>query len=541
MDTVFTNLKQYKDIAEKKSYNYVHLEKAFDIVQKFIIDNKRILYGGTAIDLSLKLLNHEGIYQDDAIPDYDFMSPTFYEDSNNLAILLYKAGLPNVSAINAAHFNSRRVRVNFVTVADISYVPENIYVNVPTIKINSNSKNIKKYKGLTIVHPDFQRMDLHRAFNIPFSNPPQEVILHRLEKDQKRFKLINNMYSLGSIPNLKNIKNQDKNHDKNQIKLTINKEYYYNAVIGGILNYGLIFMFLKSLLSEKSIIAKIVNATGINDFIQEKMQQIIPVNINITKDEFELLLDSEFNKTQNNVQNQKFTIITDFYSNLISKIKKNIKIEPKYYNKFLDNLRPRTILFNNVNTSVNKYDIEIFDNNGELLPCYNLQKTINVIKKLIDDKNILNYEENNENISLAHTNHTLLYFLNKYFETKQEYFKHMYISLLNIIEVAEKIVLSIEDQNPELLQKIYKHLPFFLTSNTYGEHNWSVDYVVNIKDKKYFLQNVPATDRVVLRPPFGFYPEKEVDPIEFNVQDSELYKIDGLQVDKEFLPISLDI
>src|SRR5271168_4672680 len=125
--------KKYVDISEKRSIYYNDIDKAFKIVQDFIIENKRILYGGLCLDINLKMSGHEGIYAEDAIPDYDIMSPDFYSDSNLLAKLLYDAGLPNISSINASHFNSRRVRVNFITVCDISYVPPNIFDKVPRV------------------------------------------------------------------------------------------------------------------------------------------------------------------------------------------------------------------------------------------------------------------------------------------------------------------------------------------------------------------------------------------------------------------------
>ena len=176
--------KFFKDIVEKSTHNYQTILSALDIVQKFILEKKRILYGGMAIHFNLLNVGHSGIYEEGVIPDYDFMSPDFYNDSIELANILHDAGYKGISCINATHCTSRKVRIDFVPVADMTYIPKDVYNKLP----------YNTYKGMRIIHPDFQRADMHRAFNIPYNNPPMEVALHRLEKDQKRFNLLNETY-----------------------------------------------------------------------------------------------------------------------------------------------------------------------------------------------------------------------------------------------------------------------------------------------------------------------------------------------------------
>ena len=62
----------YKSFAKKHSEGYDDIEKALNVVKKFIQKKKLVLYGGLAIDLSLKHTGEKGIYSDDVIPDYDF-------------------------------------------------------------------------------------------------------------------------------------------------------------------------------------------------------------------------------------------------------------------------------------------------------------------------------------------------------------------------------------------------------------------------------------------------------------------------------------
>jgi hypothetical protein len=193
MDQVLANAKVFQSIAERRSASYAEVERALVIVQRFIRERHRVLYGGMAIDLNLKSKGHEGIYPAEAIPDYDIMSPDYYRDSVDLADLLHKAGSPNVTSISALHVTGRRVRVNFIPVCDLSYVPPAVYDAVPYVDIT----NLPEYRGLRVVHPDFQRIDMHHALSHPYENAPREVVLQRFGKDQKRFRLLDAMFPLG--------------------------------------------------------------------------------------------------------------------------------------------------------------------------------------------------------------------------------------------------------------------------------------------------------------------------------------------------------
>ena len=115
---------------------YPDLKRALDLVIKFIVDKKLILKGGQAIDYSLRLKKSK-LYEDNAVPDYDFLSSNHYQDAIELGNTLCKANLPNVSIINAMHPTTMRVRINFITVADITYCPKNILSKLKTLKYNN--------------------------------------------------------------------------------------------------------------------------------------------------------------------------------------------------------------------------------------------------------------------------------------------------------------------------------------------------------------------------------------------------------------------
>lgn len=183
--------KEMKTVVEKADFLYDELKSAMEIVYNFIKENNLILYGGMALDLALKERGHEGIYSDDALPDFDFFSANSYDNSNQLAMILYEKGYKHVTAINAMHATTRRTRVFFKEVADISYMPPVIFDKIDTLAILHG-----KYKGIRIIDPLYIRMDMLRFFIYPFENPPREPILSRTMKIIKRFKILDEFYPI---------------------------------------------------------------------------------------------------------------------------------------------------------------------------------------------------------------------------------------------------------------------------------------------------------------------------------------------------------
>lgn len=183
--------KIYETLLITRSDNYKYVKPALEYVGDFVKGKKRILYGGTAINMALKKAGAEGIYSDEDIPDYDFYSPESVEDSIELADILHEKSLPNISAINGMHQITRRVRTNFVNVADISYVPANIYDKIPTLE----------YEGFRICHPHYQMIDQHRSLSYPLENPPLEPVNFRMKKDITRYQKLVNEYPI-KVPNM---------------------------------------------------------------------------------------------------------------------------------------------------------------------------------------------------------------------------------------------------------------------------------------------------------------------------------------------------
>lgn len=191
-------------ILDSKLYEYIVFQhdpnremmlKALDIVKDFIVDNNLIITGGMSVDFALRLKG-EKLYDDFILPDYDFFSPEHHNHAYELGSILcsklkdHQGDAPNISVIDALHITTMRVRVNFVAVADITYLPIEVFNKLPTMEYPYQGKKMR------FRHPHLQMVDQHRALSMPYENAPREVILHRWEKDMKRFDLLYKHYPI---------------------------------------------------------------------------------------------------------------------------------------------------------------------------------------------------------------------------------------------------------------------------------------------------------------------------------------------------------
>ena len=203
---------EYEYLVFQKNIQKNNLVKALDIVKQYIIDKKLILTGGMAIDLALKKKGSQ-LYDENTIPDYDFYSFNFQNDAYEIGKLLCLSDLPNISVINATHITTMRVRVDFEAVADITYIPKNIYDKIPTIKNKD---------GILFEHPHYKMINMHKALSYPYANHPNDVILQRYEKDMKRFDMLYELYPF-----------DEANHNEKFKKVKIRKSILRDECLSG--------------------------------------------------------------------------------------------------------------------------------------------------------------------------------------------------------------------------------------------------------------------------------------------------------------------
>lgn len=146
------------------------------ILEEFIRRKKCICYGGTAINNLLP--KHAQFYNRDVeIPDYDFYTPYALDYAKELADIYYKAGFKEVEAKAGVHYGTFKVFVNFIPIADITYLNQNIFKSI--------SKDAIKIDNILYAPPDFLRMSMY----LELSRPSGDV--SRWEKVLKRLILLN--------------------------------------------------------------------------------------------------------------------------------------------------------------------------------------------------------------------------------------------------------------------------------------------------------------------------------------------------------------
>jgi len=182
------NKENYELACTRTDPYYEDWLRAIDVVKAFIREHKLIIYGGTAIDYALRLKG-DNIYSDEAnaIPDLDFYSPDNVGHAYILADKFYDMGFESARAITATHLTTMRVDIGRNHwVADISYMPQKVFDNMPYIM----------YDNMRVIDPLIQRGDVHSSLSFPYDNPPREVIFARWSKDIKRFNKLDDKYPI---------------------------------------------------------------------------------------------------------------------------------------------------------------------------------------------------------------------------------------------------------------------------------------------------------------------------------------------------------
>lgn len=166
-------------IQRKMQAQSQEINEIMDILEKFLIRKKRICYGGTAINNILP--KYDQFYNREIdIPDYDFFSPNALKDAKELADIYYSHGYNEVEAKSGMHVGTFKIYVNFISIADITYIDKAIY--------DSLYKESLTIAGIKYASPNFLRMSMY----LELSRPNGDV--SRWEKVLKRLTLLNKHY-----------------------------------------------------------------------------------------------------------------------------------------------------------------------------------------------------------------------------------------------------------------------------------------------------------------------------------------------------------
>ncbi len=197
-----------------------NIKELINILEYFIRNNKCLCYGGTAINNILP--EQDKFYNKNVeIPDYDFFSPNAVECAKKLADLFLKEGYTEIEAKSGIHTGTYKVYVNFIPLADITFLDNSLFNNLmkKSIKIN----------GISYCPPDYLRMSMYLELSRPMGD------VSRWEKVLKRLILLNKNYPLRGN-NCRNISFLRDYEDSKDIADDI-----YKVVRKSIINQGLIF------------------------------------------------------------------------------------------------------------------------------------------------------------------------------------------------------------------------------------------------------------------------------------------------------------
>jgi hypothetical protein len=147
------------------------------IVRDFVIEKKRKIYGGFALNKLIEAVAPEDkFYDDDNIKawDIDFYSPYPIEDAKEIADRLYAKGFKHIVAREAQHEETYKIFVETIDCADITYMPSKIY----------NKVSFREVNRLTLTAPHFMMIDYFRVLTDPMTS------YFRLEKTFVRLCLL---------------------------------------------------------------------------------------------------------------------------------------------------------------------------------------------------------------------------------------------------------------------------------------------------------------------------------------------------------------
>lgn len=154
-------------------------KRVLEVAKEFVRTHDRVVYGGFALNA---VVSHkapeDAFYDDEDAPDIEFYSTDPVKDASDFAAFLYRRGLRNVNVLEASHYETYSVSVDFWRMCDVSYMAPRVYAHLPSLIV----------EGIRCLHPRFAIIDFMRIINDPTHS------YHILEKTADRLGLIMRHY-----------------------------------------------------------------------------------------------------------------------------------------------------------------------------------------------------------------------------------------------------------------------------------------------------------------------------------------------------------
>jgi hypothetical protein len=202
--------------------NSPEIIKIFTIVENFIKKKNLIAYGGIALNSILP--KQDRFYNlDIELPDYDFFSTNALHDAKELADYYVTEGFTEVEAKPGVHHGTYKVYVNFIPVADITFLDKELF--------SALKKESIRVSGILYASPNYLRMSMYLELSRP------EGDKSRWEKVLKRLILLNKYYPLtgAECSNFKFQRKMEKKFSNQEIN-TI-----YDTVKNTLVDQGVVF------------------------------------------------------------------------------------------------------------------------------------------------------------------------------------------------------------------------------------------------------------------------------------------------------------
>ena len=208
-------------IISEKIANSEEVKKMISILEDFLSKKQNICYGGTAIN---NILPKQAQFydRDIEIPDYDFFSPNALDDAKELADIYHNSGFSEVEAKAGMHYGTYKVFVNFIPIADITYLHSEIF--------DSIKKEAIKVDEILYAPANFLRMNMYLELSRPMGD------VSRWEKVLKRLNLLNKYYPLDPMINCYNVDFQRNMDNDSEYS---NKLYY--IIRDSLIKQGVVF------------------------------------------------------------------------------------------------------------------------------------------------------------------------------------------------------------------------------------------------------------------------------------------------------------
>jgi hypothetical protein len=168
----------------KRKIDSEEVKQIIEIIENFIKQKGVICYGGTAINNILPV-NDQFYNKDIELPDYDFFTPNALSCAKELADLYHHKGFIEVEAKSGVHHGTYKVFVNFMPIADITFLPKEIF--------NVLRKESIRVDGILYAPPNYLRMSMYSELSKPVGE------IDRWEKVLKRLTILNNNFAITDI------------------------------------------------------------------------------------------------------------------------------------------------------------------------------------------------------------------------------------------------------------------------------------------------------------------------------------------------------